>query len=85
MDNSRKRINPLVIFGFEICAVWFFCGCTKITASHPAVMAIVVPGNSDLVDKVRVELSSTTLAHRRMYSLVRGLLVLLSEPRSPSC
>jgi hypothetical protein len=44
----------------------------------------VIPGNSDLIDRVRVELSSKILAHRRMRSLVHDLLVLLSEPCSSS-
>jgi len=42
----------------------------------------VIPGNSDVIDRVRVELSSRILAHWRMRSLVHDLLVLLSEPGS---
>ena len=37
----------------------------------------MIPGNSDLIDRVRVELSSKILAHSRMRSLVSDPLVFL--------
>ena len=49
------------------------CGTRKLWKR--SIRPTVVPGNTDLIDKVRVELSPTILAHRRMRSLVRDFVV----------
>jgi serine/threonine protein kinase len=50
----------------------------------PAPVAPVVPGNSDLIDRVEVDLSSSILVHPCIRSLVRDLLGFLPKPRIPS-
>jgi hypothetical protein len=79
----------------ELMNLWELAGAPRaeeyddVLKVHGAVIAnmpppSVVPGNSDLIDRVEVDLSSSILVHPCIRSLVRDLLGFLPKPRIPS-